>query len=65
MHLGLIADKAVIQNEKLLGRILEDTVQEIDNLHEMIFISHFSKSLNSSKAASTNTVRKDKPCDSV
>ncbi|XP_034178397.2 uncharacterized protein LOC117603390 [Osmia lignaria lignaria] len=48
LHLSLIADKALIQNEKALTRILENTVSEIDNLYDKLTLSFFSKKLHRS-----------------
>nr|XP_003708536.1 PREDICTED: uncharacterized protein LOC100880924 isoform X2 [Megachile rotundata] len=48
LHLSLIADKALIQNEKALTRILENTVSEIDNLYDRLTLSFFSKKLHRS-----------------
>lgn len=48
LHLSLIADKALVQNEKALTRILENTVSEIDNLYDRLTLSFFSKKLHRS-----------------
>ncbi|XP_017887991.1 uncharacterized protein LOC108629676 [Ceratina calcarata] len=48
LHLSLIADRALVQNEKALTRILENTVSEIDNLYDKLTLSFFSKKLHRS-----------------
>ncbi|XP_012265160.2 uncharacterized protein LOC105691335 isoform X1 [Athalia rosae] len=52
MNFGIMADKAIIKDDKLLRVILENIVEEIDNLHETIFMSHFTKSLHNLSTAS-------------
>ncbi|XP_050581345.1 uncharacterized protein LOC126917917 isoform X1 [Bombus affinis] len=53
LHLSLIADKALVQNEKALTRILENTVNEIDNLYDRLTLSFFSKKLHRSISTPT------------
>ncbi|XP_076287010.1 uncharacterized protein LOC143212282 [Lasioglossum baleicum] len=53
LHLSLIADKALVQNEKVLAQILENTVQEIDNLYDRLTLSFFSKKLRRSMSTPT------------
>ncbi|CAL7936347.1 unnamed protein product [Xylocopa violacea] len=53
LHLSLIADKALVQNEKSLMRILENTVNEIDNLYDRLTLSFFSKRLRRSMSTPT------------
>ncbi|XP_050581430.1 uncharacterized protein LOC126917917 isoform X2 [Bombus affinis] len=58
LHLSLIADKALVQNEKALTRILENTVNEIDNLYDRLTLSFFSKKLHRSISTPTKKGRK-------
>ncbi|XP_043587412.1 uncharacterized protein LOC122569844 isoform X2 [Bombus pyrosoma] len=58
LHLSLIADKALVQNEKSLTRILENTVNEIDNLYDRLTLSFFSKKLHRSISTPTKKGRK-------
>lgn len=51
--MSLIADKALVQNEKALTRILENTVNEIDNLYDRLTLSFFSKKLHRSISTPT------------
>lgn len=53
LHLSLIADKALIQSEKALTKILENTVNEIDNLYDRLTLSFFSKKLHRSISTPT------------
>ncbi|XP_076623656.1 uncharacterized protein LOC143343043 [Colletes latitarsis] len=48
LHLSLVADKALVQNEKALTEILENTVSEIDSLYDRLTLSIFSKKLRRS-----------------
>lgn len=51
LHLSLLADKALVQDEKALSQILEDTVNEIDKLYDKLTLSFFSRKLR--RSAST------------
>ncbi|XP_033340305.2 uncharacterized protein LOC117228585 [Megalopta genalis] len=53
LHLSLIADKALVPNEKALTQILESTVQEIDHLYDKLTLSFFSKKLRRSMSTPT------------
>lgn len=53
LHLSLIADKALVQSEKALTKILENTVNEIDNLYDRLTLSFFSKKLHRSISTPT------------
>ncbi|XP_076246370.1 uncharacterized protein LOC143186570 [Calliopsis andreniformis] len=53
LHLSLVADKALVPNEKALTQILEDTVDEIDNLYDRLTLSFFSKKLRRSMSTPT------------
>ncbi|CAK9829330.1 hypothetical protein ANTRET_LOCUS6689 [Anthophora retusa] len=57
LHLSLIADKALVQDEKALTRILESTVNEIDNLYDRLTLSFFSKKLRRSMSTPTKKGR--------
>lgn len=57
LHLSLIADKALVQSEKALTRILENTVNEIDNLYDRLTLSFFSKKLHRSISTPTKKGR--------
>ncbi|XP_015609038.1 uncharacterized protein LOC107274419 [Cephus cinctus] len=51
LNLSLIADKALISNEKLLSDILENTVREIERLYDIITLTCFSRKLYRRMAA--------------
>ncbi|XP_076672390.1 uncharacterized protein LOC143371289 [Andrena cerasifolii] len=51
LHLSLVADKALVQDEKALSLILEDTVNEIDKLYDKLTLSFFTRKLR--RSAST------------
>ncbi|XP_015429994.1 PREDICTED: uncharacterized protein LOC107186611 [Dufourea novaeangliae] len=53
LHLSMVADKALVKNEKSLTQILESTVHEIDNLYEKLTLSFFSKKLRRSMSTPT------------
>ncbi|XP_076171217.1 uncharacterized protein LOC143148618 [Ptiloglossa arizonensis] len=53
LHLSLMADKALVRNEKALTEILENTVSEIDNLYDRLTLSFFSKKLRRSISTPT------------
>ncbi|XP_031840556.2 uncharacterized protein LOC116430483 isoform X1 [Nomia melanderi] len=53
LHLSLIADKALVHNEKALTQILESTVHEIENLYDRLTLSFFSKKLRRSMSTPT------------
>ncbi|KAG7211891.1 hypothetical protein KM043_011102 [Ampulex compressa] len=53
LHLSLAADKALVQNEKLLAKILENTVHEIDDLYDRLTASSFAKKFHTVPATST------------
>ncbi|XP_053995086.1 uncharacterized protein LOC128885206 [Hylaeus volcanicus] len=48
LHMSLVADKALVQNDTALTEILENTVSEIDNLYDKLTLSFFSKKLRRS-----------------
>ncbi|KOC60631.1 hypothetical protein WH47_07992 [Habropoda laboriosa] len=65
LHLSLIADKALVQNEKALTKILENTVTEIDNLYDRLTLSFFSKKLHRSMSTPTKKGRSIKELENL
>jgi hypothetical protein len=46
IHLSLIADESIIENERSLMRILEDIVHEINAAYDNITLTRLSRSIN-------------------
>lgn len=47
LHLSVVADKALVKNEKVFSKILGNTVYEIEQLHESLTSTRFSKKFHS------------------
>lgn len=51
LHLSVVADKALVKNEKVFSKILGNTVYEIEQLHESLTSTRFSKKFHSNGKA--------------
>ncbi|KAI4480423.1 hypothetical protein M0802_014243 [Mischocyttarus mexicanus] len=52
VHLSVVADKALIKNDKIFSKILGNTVYEIEQLYERLTSTRFSKKFQSNDKAS-------------
>ncbi|KAK2577160.1 hypothetical protein KPH14_003317 [Odynerus spinipes] len=55
LHLSIVADKALVKDEKVFSKILGNTVYEIDKLHENLTSTRFSKKFHHSAKAPMDT----------
>lgn len=51
VHLSVVADKALVKNDKVFSKILENTVYEIEQLYESLTSTRFSKKFQFNETA--------------
>ncbi|XP_014610836.1 PREDICTED: uncharacterized protein LOC106790457 [Polistes canadensis] len=51
VHLSIVADKALVKNDKVFSKILENTVYEIEQLYESLTSTRFSKKFQFNETA--------------